>query len=54
MTTQAKNSIALYRGNNPEKIMMLLRIQSSSVVNELKEHFKASSLNELAVKLSMA
>ena len=54
MTQQAKNSINLYRGNNPDKILMLLKIQRSSVVNELKEHFHASTLDELAVKLSVA
>lgn len=54
MTQQAKNSIELYRGNDPEKIKMLLRIQDSSVVNELKEHFNADNIDDLAIKLSMA
>lgn len=54
MTQQAFNSINLYRGNDPRKIEMLLNIQASSVVNELKEHFHASSISELAVKLSLA
>lgn len=53
MTQQAINSINLYRGNDPRKIEMLLRIQSTSVVNELKEHFGASSISELAVRLSL-
>ena len=53
MTKQAINSINLYRGNNPATIEMALRMQHSSVVNELKEHFGASSLSELAIKLSI-
>ncbi len=53
MTSQALNSIDLYRGNDPKKIKMLLRIQKSSVVNELKEHFGASDIDDLAVKLSI-
>lgn len=53
MTQQAKNSLDLYRGGNPETIKQLLKIQKSSVVNELKEHFNARDLNELAIKLSL-
>lgn len=53
MTQQAKNSLNLYKGGNPETIKQLLRIQKSSVVNELKEHFNARDLNELAIKLSL-
>ena len=54
MTQRAKNSIDLYKGGNPEKIKLLLNIQDKSVVNELKEHFHAEGLDDLAVKLSMA
>jgi len=53
MTKQALNSINLYRGQDPSKIKQLLRIQNSSVVNELMEHYSASDIDELAVKLSM-
>lgn len=53
MSEQAKNSLELYRGGNPKTIAQLLRMQSSSVVNELKEHFKIQDLNELALRLSM-
>jgi hypothetical protein len=53
MTTQAQNSINLYKGNDPATITKLLKFQKTSVVNELKEHFKASSLNDLAIKLSI-
>lgn len=54
MTQQAQNSINLYRGNNSGTIEQLLRMQSSSVVSELKEHFGASDNHDLAIKLSMA
>lgn len=54
MTQQAINSINLYRGNNPSTIEQALKIQRSSVVNELKEHFGASDNHELAIKLSLA
>ena len=53
MTKQALNSIDLYKGNNPITIEQLLKIQKSSVVDELKEHFKANSIGELAIKLSI-
>ena len=53
MTSQALNSINLYKGQDSSKIKQLLRIQNSSVVNELMEHCNASDIDELAVKLSM-
>ena len=53
MTQQAINSLSLYRGGNPSSIEQLLRIQKSSVVEELKEHFNASDLHDLAIKLSL-
>ena len=53
MTQQALNSINLYRGGNPSTIEQLLRMQGSSVVNELMEHFSATSTRELAIKLSI-
>lgn len=53
MTQQAINSIELYKGNNPGTIERALLFQESSVVNELKEHFRAQNLSELAVKLSI-
>lgn len=54
MTAQAQNSIKLYKGGNPSTIEQLLRIQKNSVVQELKEHFHASTIEELAVKLSIS
>lgn len=53
MTKQANNCLDLYRGGNPSTIKQLLQMQRSSVVNELKEHFGASDLDTLAVKLSL-
>lgn len=53
MTQQAINSINLYKGNNPSTIKQALSFQKSSVVNELKEHFKANDLDDLAFKLSI-
>lgn len=52
LSPQAANSIDLYAGNDPSKIEMLLNIQRSSVVDELKQHFGVSTEHELAVKLS--
>lgn len=52
MSKQAENSLNLYRGGNPSTIQQLLKMQAASVVNELKEHFNAASLSELAIKLS--
>lgn len=53
MTPQAENSLKLYKGGNPATIETLLGMQKASVVNELREHFNASSNHELAIKLSM-
>ena len=47
MTKQAQNSLT------PLTIKQALSIQNSSVVNELKEYFKAKDLNELSIKLSI-
>lgn len=54
MTKQAENSIQLYKGNNPATIEQLLKMQNTSVVNELKEYFDAKDLKELAIKLSIS
>lgn len=53
MTPQAKNSLSLYRGNSPETIKQALRIQRSSVVEELKQYFGTTSIDELALRLSL-
>lgn len=54
LSKQAINSMELYRGQNPAKIEMLLRIQYSSVVKELMEHFHAKDIKDLAIRLSLA
>lgn len=53
MTRQAENSLNLYRGGKPETIKQLLAFQTSSVVDELKEHFNVTNNSELAIRLSM-
>lgn len=53
MSAQAQNSLELYRGGNPATIKQLLKMQSSSVVDELKAHFGAKDLDELSVRLSI-
>ncbi len=53
MTQQAQNSLRLYRGGNPATIEQLLRMQSKSVVDELKAHYGTNDLHELALKCSI-
>lgn len=53
MSQQALNSLTLYKGNNPATIKQLLKIQKSSVVEELKQHFNVNDIDTLAVKLSI-
>lgn len=53
MSSQALNSIDLYKGNDPTTIKMALKFQRSNVVNELMEYFNAPNIDELAIKLSM-
>lgn len=52
MKEQTKNALKLYRGGNPSTIKQLLRVQHSSVVNELKELCHTDNLGELAIRLS--
>lgn len=53
MSTQAQNSLNLYKGGNPATIEQLLRIQKKSVVDELHQHFGTTSLTDLARRLSI-
>lgn len=53
LSKHAKNSLQLYKGGNPSTIIQLLKRQSSSVVNELKQFFNVEDLDELAYKLSV-
>lgn len=52
MTQQAVNSLMLYKGASVESIKKALSIQKSSIVEELKEYFNTSNIDELAIKLS--
>ena len=52
MTQQAKNSLDLYRGQDPEKIEQLLRMQGR-VKDELMQHFGCSDIHELAIRCSL-
>lgn len=52
LSKQAKNSLQLYKGGNPSTIEQLLKLQASSVVNELKQFLNAEDLDELVYKLS--
>ena len=53
MTTQAQNSINLYKGNPVSMIKQALKMQRTSIVDELKEHYEVSTVDDLAVRLSM-
>lgn len=53
MTTQAQNSINLYKGNPVSMIKLALKMQRKSIVDELKEHYEVSTIDDLAVRLSM-
>ena len=52
MSQQAINSINLYRGNDAATIEMALRMQRTSVVNELMEHFRVGTISALAACLA--
>lgn len=53
MTKQAQNSINLYKGQPISLIKQALTMQGKSTVEELKQHFNASTIEDLAVKLSI-
>ena len=53
MTTQAQNSINLYKGNPVSMIKQALKMQRASIIDELKDHFGVSTIDDLAVRLSM-
>lgn len=53
LSKQAQNSLELYRGGSPSTIKQLLNMQNTSVVNELKGYFCVTSIDDLAVRLSM-
>lgn len=53
MTKQAQNSINLYKGEPVSSIKQALSFQKQSIVEELKQHFNVSSIDDLAVRLSI-
>lgn len=53
MTQQAKNCIDLFRGNDPATIKRALKMQRQSIVNELKDHYKANDIDDLAYRLAI-
>lgn len=53
MTTQAQNSINLYKGQPISSIKQALSIQKKSVVDELKQHFNVTNIDDLATRLSV-
>lgn len=52
LSKQAENSLELYKGQNPSKIVQLLSIQGN-VKNELMEYFGTKDINECALRCSM-
>lgn len=53
LSTWAQNSLALYRGNNPNTILRALNIQDKSVVKELMDYFGTKTKEDLAFRLSI-
>ena len=54
MSEQARNSILLFKGQDARTIRQLLNHQLCRVVNELMAYYKATDLDDLALKLSRA
>lgn len=52
LSQQAKNSLELYKGQDPSKISQLLSIQGR-VKNELMEYFGTKDIGECALRCSM-
>lgn len=53
LSKQARNSLALYRGQNASSIKQLLRIQRQSVKSELMAYCNAKDEDDLAIRLSL-
>ena len=53
LSQYAKNAVKLYKGGNPDTIEQLLRMQDSSVVVELMEHFQQKDIKNLAIRLML-
>lgn len=52
-TTQIQNFINLCKGNSVSTIKQALKFQKKSNVDELMKHFDVSSVDDLAVRISM-
>lgn len=52
MTIQAQNTQNMCRGASIPSIKNALRMQNSSIVDELKSHYGAKSIDDLALMLS--
>lgn len=52
LSQQAKNSLELYKNENPSKIIQLLSIQGR-VKDELMEYFGTKDIGECALRCSM-
>lgn len=53
MTSQATNCLNLFYGANPTTIKNALSLQKASIVEELKNHFGVSDIDNLSVRLSL-
>lgn len=53
MTTQVQNFINLCKGSPVSSIKQALKLQKKSNVDELMKHYGVSSVDDLAVRISM-
>lgn len=53
MTTQVQNFINLCKGNPVSTIKQALKLQKKSSVDEMMQHYGVSSVDDLAVRISM-
>lgn len=53
MTTQVQNFINLCKGNPVSTIKQALKFQKKSSVDEMMQHYGVSSVDDLAVRISM-
>lgn len=53
MTTQVQNFINLCKGNPVSSIKKALEFQRKSSIDEMMQHYGVSSVDDLAVRISM-
>ena len=51
LSSFAKNAIATYKGADLGIVKLMLTMSSDSVFNELKSHFGATGVDDLAAKM---